>query len=88
MTVVHTLFDGESLDLTLDELFPDGSEQLEGEVENTTRGVLAATSTIASSVKQALADHFDRPLTEFDSYNVQLETNGNITCRPKANFGG
>lgn len=84
MSTVHTLIDGESKDIELQELFPEGQSSsltLDG------AGLLEATSAAAAMVKEAIADYLDRPLRDFEDYEVILEKNGNVSVRPAANFG-
>ena len=40
-----------------------------------------------NEVKQALARHFEVPVTKFAAYVVERHDNGNITVRPEAVFG-
>lgn len=82
MAMVHSLFDGLSEDFDAETLFPDGVPNVSGEL-----GVLSAGNQLSSAVKEALADHYDRPLDEFSSYEVVVEPNNDITVRPPAKFG-
>lgn len=82
MATVHSLFDGRSDDIELDVLFPEGPPTaVVGD------GVLETGNYLATVVKEALADHYDRPLEEFSSYEVVVEPAGDITVRPPAKFG-
>jgi hypothetical protein len=38
-------------------------------------------------LKDALANHYDRPVTEFSDFTTEFHENGNFTVRPKAEFG-
>lgn len=82
MSQVHVQFDGRSDDIEATELFPGGVPAI---AERT--GVLAAGNEIVASVKDALADYYDRPISEFSSYEVVVEPGGDITVRPPAVFG-
>lgn len=82
MAVVHSLFDGRADDIETDVLFPEGAPTVTAGA-----GVLDAGSQIASVIKEALADHYDRPVGEFSNYDVVVEPEGDITVRPPAKFG-
>lgn len=82
MAMVHSLFDGRSDDIETDVLFPEGIPTVAAEA-----GVLETGSQLAGAVKEALADHYDRPASEFSSYEVVVEPDGDITVRPPAKFG-
>lgn len=82
MATVHVQFDGRSDDIEAEELFPNGMPTIEDRT-----GVLAAGNAIVASVKEALSDHYDRPISEFSSYEVVVEPGGDVTVRPPAVFG-
>lgn len=82
MTIIHSLFDGRQDEIDSDVLFSEGLPET-GDVS----GVVDAGNSFAVTIKEALADHYDRSTDEFSNYEVVLEPNGNITVRPKAVFG-
>lgn len=82
MSEVHVQFDGESKDISIEDLFPDGAPEVAGGT-----GVLTAGNNVSVSVKEALADYFDRSASEFSNFEVVLEPGGDITVRPPAVFG-
>jgi hypothetical protein len=82
MAMVHSLFDGRADDIEIEVLFPDGVPAVTAGA-----GVLDTGSQLADTVKEALADHYDRPLSEFSSYEVVVEPEGDVTVRPPAKFG-
>jgi tryptophan synthase alpha subunit len=86
-TVVHVHFDGRSDDIPLDVLFPVTPPELSAEFERNASGVAAAGSAFVRTVKEGLANHYDRPVNEFADYIVDFTENQNITVRPKAEFG-
>lgn len=81
MSVVHSQFDGRSDDITIEELFPEGAPETDAS------GILTRGSSFATTIKEALADHYDRQVSEFSNYEVVVEPDGDITVRPPAVFG-
>jgi hypothetical protein len=85
--VVHVHFDGRSDDVPLDILFPTLPTELTQGIESTSRGVVASGSNMSRVLKEALANHYDRPVGEFSDFTTEFHENGNFTVRPKATFG-
>jgi hypothetical protein len=85
--VVHVHFDGRSDDIPLDILFPSMPIELTQGIENTSRGVVASSSNMSRVLKEALANHYDRAISEFSDFTTEFHENGNFTIRPKAEFG-
>lgn len=82
MSEVHVQFDGKSDDITMEDLFPNGNPEINGD-----SGVLSASNNLTVTIKEALADHYDRSASEFSNFEVVLEPGGDITVRPPAVFG-
>lgn len=85
--VVHVHFDGRSDDIPVDILFPSMPTELTQGIESTPRGVVATGNNMSRVLKEALANHYDRPVTEFADFTTEFHENGNFTVRPKAVFG-
>ena len=81
MATVHSKFDGRSDDIGTEVLFPNGIPSIP------TSGILVSSNLFAAQIKEALADHYDRPIEEFSNYEVVVEPSGDITFRPPAIFG-
>lgn len=80
---VHIRYDGRSEDFSLDELFPQDRLASIGIPEGTevTFGNLTQDHVVT-----ALAQHYDVSMDEFEDYAV-IFRDGDITVRPKAEFG-
>jgi hypothetical protein len=86
--VVHVHFDGRSDDIPLDVLFPATPTELTQEYEHNASGAAVVSAAFDRTIKEGLANHYDRPVDEFRDYIVDhSEASGNITVRPKAEFG-
>ena len=79
MAVLHVKFRGESHDIQTSEIFAEDRLAVLGISEED-----ALTDT---QVKQALANWFDAAIADFNSYEIERHTNGNMTVRPQAVFG-
>jgi hypothetical protein len=86
-SVVHVHFNGRSDDIPMDILFPVIPEELTRSIDQTSTGVIASGSNMARVLKEALANHYDRPINEFSDFTTEFHENGNFTVRPKAEFG-
>ncbi|MDD5649837.1 MAG: hypothetical protein PHF86_05355 [Candidatus Nanoarchaeia archaeon] len=82
MSTIHVVYGGRNEDLEFDEVFrPDRHEALgvtNPEPRNMTPEI----------VKRALANHYDVNQNEFEAHFVEINSNGNITVRPNARWGG
>lgn len=82
--MVYVKYEGRSEDIEFDVLFPQDRRVSLGVAE----GVDPTPQTVTQQqIRMALAQHFDRGLTEFDDMYVEVNPNGNITVRPEATFG-
>jgi len=84
MSEVHIVYDGNTEDINLEDLFPLERREAYGIEEGTE---LTSDSVSAAQIKMALADHYDRPIDEFNELVVEHHKNGNLTARPNATFG-
>lgn len=84
MSEVHIVYDGNTEDIDLEDLFPLERREAYGIEEGT---VLTSDTVSATQIKRALVDHYDRPMEEFNELVVEHHKNGNITVRPNAVFG-
>ena len=84
MAQVSILYDGRTEDLDLEELIPVEDRPALGIDDD---HELTATELNADQVKRALANHFDKPIEEFEELTIQAHKNGNMTIRPEATFG-
>ncbi len=81
---IHVVYNGQNVDLTFAELFPQ--ERLRG--IGIPEGTEAAAGTLnQTQVRTALAQHFDVGINEFNDHHVDFAENGNITVRPNTEFG-
>lgn len=83
MDRVHVRYDGRSEDFSLDTLFPQDRLASIGVAEGTE---ISFANLTQDHVKTALAQHYDVALDEFDDYAIIFHE-GDITVRPKAEFG-
>lgn len=83
MSTVHCILDGNSHDVELEELIPAQDRASLG----LPSGALSASSLTADQIRQGLASHFDKPLSDFSDLQVEFHKTGNITVRPDAVFG-
>jgi hypothetical protein len=82
--MVHVKYEGRSEDIEFDALFAQDRLASIG----IPAGVVPTPQSVTQQqIKVALAQHFDRGLTEFDEMYVEVNPNGNITVRPEAVFG-
>lgn len=79
--MVHIMYEG-TKDVSLEDLFPAEYRDAQG-----ITGELTPTNISADQIKSALANHFDKPLDEFNELVVEYHKNGNITVRPGAILG-
>lgn len=84
MAQVHIMYDGKAEDLELGELIPVGDRPDLGIDDD---HELTSTELSGDQIKRALANHYDKPVEEFEELVVEFHKNGNITCRPNATFG-
>lgn len=84
MSKVHIIYDGNTEDINLEDLFPENRREQLGIAAGTE---LIADNVTADQIKRALVDHYDRPATEFEELIVEHHKTGNITVRPNATFG-
>ena len=84
MSSIHVVYDGQTKDLTFDELFPADRLASIGIPDGTD---VAASTVNQQQVKMALAQHFDVGLGEFEDHFVEINLNGNVTVRPNTPFG-
>ncbi len=81
MSTVHIVYDGNTDDVDLDVLIPV-EDRADLGIEELEPGKLNA-----DQIKKALANHYDKPLDEFNELIVEFHKNENITVRPNAVFG-
>ena len=84
MDTVHIMYQGNSEDISLENLIPAGDRDGLGIAAGTE---LNAQNLTGDQIKRALANHYDQPLDEFNELSVEFHKNGNITVRPQATFG-
>ena len=84
MSTVHVIYDGNTQEIELEDLVP--MEDRAG-LDIAEDAELTSGSLSSDQIKRALANHFDKPLDEFNELIVENHKNGNITVRPNATFG-
>jgi len=84
MGQVHVVYNGRTDDLSMEDVFPSSRFSSIGIPEGT---VPAVINLNVSQVKNAVAQHYDVNLTEFEDHFVEMNPNGNITVRPNTTFG-
>ncbi len=84
MSEVHIMYDGQTEDINLKDLFPEDRWEQLG-IEPGTE--ITSDNITGEQIKLALVDHYDRPASEFAELVVEHHKNGNITVRPNATFG-
>jgi len=85
MAGIHVVYNGNTRDLTFEELFPQDRLAAIGFTGNEAP---ASSNLTEDQVKRALAQHFDVGVGEFGDHKVEMNPNGNITVRPDTPFGG
>lgn len=84
MSTVHIFYDGNTDDVELENLIPAEDRAGLGIPEDTE---LNSGDLSGDQIKRALANHYDKPVEEFEELIVEFQKTGNITVRPNANFG-
>ena len=84
MAQVHVIYDGNPEDINLEDLIPLEDRAALGIGEG---HELVSTELTGDQIKMALANHYDKPVEEFEELVVEHHKNGNITIRPNATFG-
>jgi len=84
MSTVSIFYDGQQQELELEVLIPPEDREGLGIAEDVE---LDPQELTGKQIKQALANHFDKPVTEFGELVVENHKTGNITVRPNATFG-
>jgi predicted unusual protein kinase regulating ubiquinone biosynthesis (AarF/ABC1/UbiB family) len=84
MSTLHVRYNGQSHDIPFTDIFTE--ERLEGIGADPTIE-LNTNHLNPEQVKQAVAQHFDVAVSEFDNFQVEYHKTGNITVRPDAVFG-
>lgn len=84
MAEVHILYDGNTEDIPLEDLIPAEDRPGLGIADD---HELTSTELSGDQIKRALANHYDKPLDEFEELVVEFHKNGNVTVRPNATFG-
>ena len=84
MDAVHIVYDGQTQDLELEDLIPMEDRAGLG-IEDDTE--LHSKDLNSEQIKRALANHYDKPVTEFEELIVEFHKSGDITVRPNAIFG-
>lgn len=85
MSSVHVMYNGETHDLTFEDLFP--ADRLE-QIGIPTGTEVSAENVTQAQVKTALSQHFDVGLGEFNDHFIEINPKtGNVTVRPEANLG-
>lgn len=84
MATVHIYYDGNSDDVELTDLIPN--EDREG-LGIPADAELDPNKLNADQIKQAMANHYDKPVEEFAELLVEHHKNGNMTVRPNSTFG-
>ena len=80
--MLHILYDGRSEDLEFSDLIPEQRREALGLTPNQTD----FRSLNQDQIKTALANHFDKAVSEFDELVIEYHKNGNVTVRPDATF--
>ena len=84
MATVHVMYDGQSHDIELEALIPIQDRAALGISPDSQ---LTTTNITADQIRNSLASHFDKPVSEFEDLVVEFHKNGNATVRPNATFG-
>lgn len=84
MDAVHIVYDGKTEDIDLDDLIPMNDRAGLGIEEDTE---LLSKDLNGDQIKRALANHYDKPVDEFNELIVEFHKSGDITVRPNATFG-
>jgi len=84
MSTVHIFYDGNTDDVDLEVLIPVEDRADLGIGED---AELKSSDLTADQIKKALANHYDKPVEEFEELIVEFHKNENITIRPNATFG-
>jgi len=84
MSQVHIIYDGNTEDIDLEELIPV-EDRPELGIDDDVQ--LNVNNITGDQIKRALANHYDKPLEEFNELVVEFHKNENITVRPNATFG-
>lgn len=84
MGIVHVFYNGQSEDIPLEDLIPEGDRAGLGIAED---AEITTQNLTGDQIKRALANHYDQPLEEFNEMSVDYHKNGNATVRPQATFG-
>ena len=84
MNQVHIIYDGKTEDIDLNDLIPEHRREQFG---INTEMELSSKDITGDQMKQALASHYDQPLSEFGELIVEFHKTGDITVRPNAVFG-
>ena len=84
MAEVHIIYDGNTEDIGIEDLIPVEDRAGLGIDDDTE---ILTTDLTADQIKRALANHYDKPIEEFEELIVEHHKNGNITVRPNATFG-
>jgi len=84
MVQVHILYNGNTEDINLEDLIPVADRPGLGLDDN---HELTASELNGDQIKRALANHYDKPLEEFNELQVDIHKSGDITIRPDAVFG-
>jgi len=84
MDAVHIVYEGQTQDLGLEDLIPMEDRASLG-IEDDTE--LHSNDLNADQIKRALANHYDKPVDEFNELIVEFHKSGDITVRPNATFG-
>lgn len=83
MAQIHILYNGQTEDLDINDLFPLHRREEFG-LSNES---LSFSDVTSEQIKRALASHYDKPIDEFNELVVEFHKNGNVTVRPDAVFG-
>ena len=84
MSTVGIFYEGQNTEVELNVLIPHEDRAGLGIAED---AELDPQELTAKQIKQALANHFDKPVAEFEELIVENHKTGNITVRPNATFG-
>lgn len=84
MNEVHIIYDGNTEDISLEDLIPIENRAGLGIDEGIP---LTSQNITGDQIKRALANHYDKPVDEFNELVVEFHKNENITVRPNATFG-
>ncbi len=82
MSTLHIMYQGNSEDLSLEDMVSAGDRETMGIPEGAEMKDLTG-----DQIKNILANHYDQPLEEFNELSVEWHKNGNVTVRPQATFG-